>query len=285
MALPLLKFFEKKYPNSFKYWVIEQKVSQSAPLYFNQPLIDKIRITEAWGNFGPSDEKIMKTCDYICPRSVALRRPDWYNYYDQIHATAINAGINLDEFNEILTEEEKIPQLHRWFPIGKLKANAHGYSKSIKEIKSDKTIAIWPFAQYTISHQIGKRSPSEKWWKNITAEFIKNGYNVRHFGYITEPKLSDHEMYQHCVLMSFFDQIKYALDSEVCIGTDSGSMWVMSAYEHPSICLMSNWISGHNKNFSSLNPIGKNTHHIFKEEGTEKITFTEIFDLMRKINE
>ena len=41
MGLPMLNYFEKKYPGSYKYWVIEKKCADCAPIYFNHPLIDR----------------------------------------------------------------------------------------------------------------------------------------------------------------------------------------------------------------------------------------------------
>ena len=38
MALPSLTYYEKKYPNSYKIWVIEKKCSQCASLFLNHPL-------------------------------------------------------------------------------------------------------------------------------------------------------------------------------------------------------------------------------------------------------
>jgi ADP-heptose:LPS heptosyltransferase len=46
MGLPILTYFEKKYPNSYKYYVIQKRSSICAPLYINHPLIDKIKVTD-----------------------------------------------------------------------------------------------------------------------------------------------------------------------------------------------------------------------------------------------
>ena len=55
MGLPILNYYEKKYPGSYKYWVIQKKCAQCAPLYFNHPLIDRIKITDEWDEFGDYD--------------------------------------------------------------------------------------------------------------------------------------------------------------------------------------------------------------------------------------
>jgi len=40
MGLPVLRYFEKKSPGSYKYWIMWQKCSFAAPLFINHPLID-----------------------------------------------------------------------------------------------------------------------------------------------------------------------------------------------------------------------------------------------------
>ena len=78
--------------------------------------------------------------------------------------------------------------------------------------------------------------------------------------------------------MSFFDQIKLSLDSKICIGTDSGSMWVMGAYSHPAINLITNHSPNHNQNFMSLAPKNKNGTNLFHEDDINLITANEILE-------
>ena len=52
-----------------------------------------------------------------------------------------------------------------------------------------------------------------------------------------------------------FEQVKISLGTRLAIGADSGSMWVLGAYEHPAIHLMTNWRDGHVQNFSAMNPV------------------------------
>ena len=55
-------------------------------------------------------------------------------------------------------------------------------------------------------------------------------------------------------------------------------MWVMAAYSHPSITLITNWYENHNKNFNSLVPPNKNGDYIFKENGFNRLTVDEVFN-------
>ena len=58
MGLPMLTYFEKKYPGSYKYWGIHKKMSHATPLFYNHPLIDRIKITDKWGEFGQYDYEL-----------------------------------------------------------------------------------------------------------------------------------------------------------------------------------------------------------------------------------
>ena len=53
--------------------------------------------------------------------------------------------------------------------------------------------------------------------------------------------LDDTNLYHKLTDLDFFSQIKISLGAKVSLGTDSGSMWVLSAYSHPTITLLTNW--------------------------------------------
>jgi hypothetical protein len=56
------------------------------------------------------------------------------------------------------------------------------------------------------------------------------------------------------------------------IGTDSGNMWVMGAYSHPAVHLMTNWMVGHRRNFEALVPMNRNGVSVFAEGGANNIS-------------
>jgi hypothetical protein len=55
-------------------------------------------------------------------------------------------------------------------------------------------------------------------------------------------------------------------------------MWVLSAYSHPTITLLTNWYSNHNDNFTAALPINKNGDYIFKENGFKDLTIDEVYE-------
>lgn len=275
MSIPMLTYFDKKYPGSYKYWVIEKKCSQSAPIYFNHPLIDKIKITDNWDSFGEVDKKLIKECDLIMNKGNGHKDSEWYNHRDCIQETAdARAGIDL---RELLTEEEMFPKLYKWFDVG-LPNVKSTYSKEGRVLGKEyhNNISIWPFAGSS------GRSPSPKWWNIVVDRLIDEGYSVCHYGMPNDPRLSNKKGYYTYPQLSYFDQVKAALASRITIGTDSGAMWVMGAYSHPAINLMTNWLPNHHSNFSALEPVNKNGFTFFAKGGCDYISTEEVINNVKK---
>jgi hypothetical protein len=267
MGLPVLQYYSYKYAGSYKIWVIEKKVGYMAPFFLNHPLIDKIRITEEWAGFGKRDRSIADSCDIRCTLDKWRHsRPDWYNYTDCVEETAYIAGI--DDLYSGIGIEDTFPKLEQWFDIGSDDPDFQTYSRqnSADTSVKNKTIAIWPFATATGSID---RSPSIDWYDSLASDLIKCGYNIYQFGYSGDYRIAGAIQFNH---LTFFDQVRLALSTRMSIGTDSGNMWVMGAYTHPAIHLMTNWMEGHVKNFDALLPKNKKGHTVFAPGGANNIS-------------
>ncbi|MDO8610854.1 MAG: hypothetical protein Q7R95_10010, partial [bacterium] len=147
MSLPILTYFENKYTNSYKYFVIQKKCSQCVGLFINHPLIDKIKITDDWEYFGEEDMKIYNQCQIKTILDQKHNDQHWYNKYNCVEETARLAGIF--DITELLTKEELVPKLYRWFNVGFLSAHNHGYTSEYdgSHNSTSNIISIWPFAQ------------------------------------------------------------------------------------------------------------------------------------------
>ena len=247
MSLPVLNFIEKHYPNSYKYWHIAKKCSQSASLFYNHPLIDKIVITDCEEGFGPKDLELAKECQVVF--NTTPRHPFgeyWHNNRNMVEETWVMAGIPLDQLYT-LSEEERVPTLYKWFDIQKY----------------DKTIAIHCFAGYGRDNQ---RSPSKEWWDILTTEILKD-YNIIRLGHPKEPFLEHwvSNKYRDLRHLSFIEQIQIALGCSAYIGTDSGFSLAMGAYNHPQCSLITNWNVNHTENPLCLQPVNKNNISLFNE--------------------
>ena len=141
------------------------------------------------------------------------------------------------------------------------------------KILNKKTIAIWPFAGYGRDLH---RSPDKNTWITIINELTKN-YDVIHFGADIEPVLSNSNRYKKLTNLPLFEQIKITLTCNFCLGTDSGSMWIIAAYNKiPQINLITNHLSNHHKNFMALAPLGEKSYNIFCLNGFSNIQYNEI---------
>lgn len=281
MATVMLPYFEKLYPDSYKIWHILGKCSQAATLYLNHKLIDKIKISKNLESYDEDDYELIKNCDIVINTRPNHDDIYWYNKRNCVSETLKMAGINLNHLNFLLTEEEKRPKLEKWFNVGLFDENSVGYCKENYKIsEKTKNIAIKPFPGYNGG---GKRSLSEKWWKEMVESLLKEGYEVRHYGYVTEPILSNNSDYKRLVNLSFFDQVRAALDSKLCILDDSGFSWAIGAYSHKSIHLLTNWQNGHNDNFLAFAPININSINIFKQNDINLIEKEEILEKIKLI--
>ena len=290
MSLPQLTYFKKKYPSSYIYFVIHKKIAYCAPLFFNHPLIDNIRISQEWSGFGDNDYKIASSCDVLTTllnkekKSFYERthydREDWYNIRDCVVENALMSGI--DDIEKVLSKEELFPKLEMWFDPGFesfQKKGAYTFNKveNKDNKKLKKYISIWPFAGYGRSND---RSPSQEWWTEVINQLINKKIYIIHCGYINEPNLSSNSTYYKKITdVDFFEQIKVSLGTSLSIGTDSGSMWALGAYSHPSIHLMTNWANfkyRHETNFTAFEPLNSNSLTFFEHNGCDNINKDEV---------
>ena len=289
VGLPQLTYFEKKYPGSYKYWGIHKKMSHAAPLFYNHPLIDRIKITDTWGGFGEYDYKLASDCDITTRdidherKTLLNARPEdyWYNRHDIIEQIARMSGIS--DIREVLTEEELRPKLYKWFDadFDAIEKN-EGYTKARTSSGKipNKSIVIWPFSGY---NHWPSRSPSPHWWNVLVDTLINNGFTVFHCGWIEEPHVSNLDGYNRCVDLSFFEQVKISLATNLAIGADSGSMWTLGAYSFPAIHLMTNWRDWHVENFSAMNPVNVNGTSFFASPMTDGWNHQEVLDRVWEI--
>lgn len=290
MSLPQLTYFKKKYPSSYIYFVIHKKISYCAPLFFNHPLIDNIRISQEWSSFGDDDYYIASKCDILTTSLDNIKmkindrshhdRDDWYNVRNCLIENSLMSGIN--DLESVLSKDELYPKLEMWFDPGYesiQKKGAYTYKKieNKNNQKLTKYISIWPFAAYGRSKD---RSPTLKWWEKTIKTLIDKGFSIVHCGYINEPDLHQiSQNYKKITDLDFITQIKISLGTNFSIGTDSGSMWVLGAYSHPSIHLMNSWADGHKDNLLAFEPLNKNSQTIFNEENCDKINIDELISL------
>lgn len=277
MALPVLNYLELKAPGSYKYWAIGQRFAQAAPLFINHPLIDKIHILSSPERLEhPKDLDIACKCDAIF--NITPDHPDgmpgindfWWNNYSLCEETFRMAGYTVEQFRS-MPEELRKPKLEKWF---------------MTENRPN-SIGIWPFAAY------GKepgRSPSKEWWEKLLPQLWDLNYVVYVFGHPNDPQLFQDSYLSNFNLedmrhLSFFDQIKWSLEMDLCVNTDSGSGWVIGAYGHKQISLLTNHAPKHNTNIYSFAPenwANKNIN-LFATDGCDNITYDNVINAVKTL--
>lgn len=273
MSLPILNYLELKYPDSYKYFTIAGKCSQSAPLYLNHPLIDKIYILDKEEGVSDKDKSIINNCDIVF--NLFPQHPDgipcvncwWWNHYNCVEETWRMAGLPLEEYHK-LPKNDKYPKLYRWFKTERL----------------NNTIVIFPFAGY---YNENTRNPSINWWNKMVLEINKKfpEKKILHCGYFTEPTLEG--KVQKLTNLAYFEQIKLALGADCVIGTDSGTSWVIGAYGHPQVTLLTNHAPKHNQNLLAFAPFNykNNNINIFATNGCDNINYDTILEAIKNTYE
>lgn len=268
MFLPALNLLHRDNPGVYTIFPISRKTAQSVPLFLNHPLIDRVHILGEHEALSKDDIVIAKACDIRidCFPSHPLNH-DWYNDRNIYEETWIMAGLPLEYYHNLSTEEKR-PKLYPYFDT----------------TRDGNNVAVWPFAGYGKDNN---RSPSAAWWKRFLSDLIKDrGCKVLHFGHPNEPNMNDgfeSGDYINLTHLSFFDQIKASLNCLFSIGTDSGSSLVLGAYEHPQITLLTNWNVGHVRNFDALAPNNPNNISFFSSGGCDNINADLVLSNVKSI--
>ena len=282
-VLPVLNYWKKLYGDIDVTWVVAKKCSQAAPFFQNHPLINNIIVSDDdEGNIYTINGKTYDQRYDDLPfdvRTPNFNPPEPYNHtynnYNAIERAWIMAGLELSDYYNLPKEEQR-PRLY-----------APPYAVSESHI-SPRVITIFPFAGYNKSSE-SKRSPSPGWWKEMVEILIKNKYIIQHCGHPSEPILSDSERYFNFTSKTLYNQvIDYAIQSAIVIGTDSGSSWLVGAYNRssPLINLLTYSFAGHYKNPYGLAPMhygGKQTN-LFCPSSCDGISHEYVFDAVKNSN-
>lgn len=262
MSLPVLEKLHEVVSEPYVIFSIAQKCQQVIPILMGHPLINEFKISDLYEDLGDFDFHIMKKCNIVLPVRPEQPEAYWYNKYTLLEQTTIMAG-----FKPSFT--------HGIYP--KLYIN-----RDLEEYKKEEnTICIWPFAGYGAGLV---RSPSTEWWQNCIEMLINDGFNILHCGTDLEPTLSYDSKYTRITNLEFDQQIYHSLGCSLCIGTDSGSMWAIAAYNiAPQINLITNWCDNHNTNKLSLAPVGHQAKNLYADNGCSNINIEEVIKTIYEI--
>lgn len=267
-------YLERFYPNSTKIAYLDLKCQQLAPLLFNAPYLDGVRISTERDKVSHEDEQYFSRFDMVFDPFPTITEPDYFNKRSVIEETfrmftLRGAGrIKPEEWNK-LTDEEKKPQLNPWFIVPYY----------------NHYIALWTSSGYNNDPANKKRNPTKQYWAGLVDRLIKEGYKVAQLGTL------DHELVSEKVKdlrhYSLFEAVKFSFDCACSIGTDSGSMWCLGAYGLNQILLTTYWRQNHIINPSALVPVNYKNRaiNIFEPNDINNIQYDKIIEGIKLLNE
>ncbi len=261
-ALPVYSWSEQRWPGSYKHWQVARKCSQAAPLFYNHDLIDRLVISDAKEGMGPADHAIASTCDVVF--DVMPQHPEgdgWANKRDIYWETARMAGLTDADWHS-LSPEDKRPHLVPWFELQ----------------RRPRKVAVWSGAR---QGEKQKRVASPAWYQTLFRRLGQEDYQVYHCGHPNDgPSGAATDVRSD----SFMDQIRLSLECDVVIGTDSGSLLAIAAYESvPSISLLTNHIPGHTTNLHALAPNSPLNKVLFAAGDPDLITFDSVVAVIKEV--
>jgi len=215
---------------------IAKKYADTAPLFFNHPLIDSIHIYEGYDDWPTQTDKkflINQKFNFIFNGLPKHTSDDWWKYFHQAEEVCLMNGLNRPTSTKC--------SLIKWFDENKKLKNC---------------IAFAPFAGFYNKNN-NKKTLSFNKAQSIIDQITALGYKVLQLGGDDEPKLENSIKIE----TDYFSSIKNMLSCKCLIHTDTGCGWFASAYEFPSIGLYSN--EYYSKEFvKNIQPTNKNAVYL-----------------------
>jgi ADP-heptose:LPS heptosyltransferase len=277
-ALPTARLVKKYDLNSHITWAIGKKSSSFAPLLLNHPDLDSIFITDGYeGLESKNDFNKFNSCNHrldLNPQHPDSIYPSQRNIYLE---SFLMAGFSEDQWT-LLTEEEKIPKLVKWWsPVKKLFGDR-------------KTIFFTGMPNFG---KESKRWVTKKYLENLIEILINLDYCVIQSGgeqdesWFSNWNLSDSfknklkTNYIRINEKSFFEQIQIANECDLIIGSDSGMSLVCGAYRLNQISLTPiHW--GNDNNPTALSTNNPNNYSFYSHGGNDNIDINLVIDKIKE---
>jgi len=255
------------------------KCSQAAPAFINHPLIDKLIVSNEWQNEDPRFIEIKKNCDVVINQRGPHYSQTWQDdCITQIDLQFKSAGIF--DHRDVLEEAELHPVLYKWWTDPRdvdHPANAGYGSTKNRNPKSNKEVCIIPFAKYGNG---GNRNPTKQWWDILVEILVGQGYTVYHIGWGKDPHID--KCIRLCDL-SYFEQIKYAVQSDVTVSSDAGTSWYVAAYGTPIAVVTTFWNPNHKQNEYAYVPPNPNVELFFNPKSCNLVKHKSIIDYIERV--
>lgn len=226
-------------PDSHLTFVLNANYRSAAPLFLDQPDIDRVHIThKATDGFDKEDWQWVNEQRFthvFNPMQDHLHsEPWWRTGRNQPQEVAYIHRIPLPP-----GETGKL-SLNRWFEPSK------GF---------EKCVAFQPFAGSYDPHNMKQLSPAQA--QRVVDLIRARGYQVLQMGLPTEWRLDKVTF----IDTDFFGAVKNLLGCRALITTDSGFNWAASCYDHPTLGLYSHAYYGKDR-VSAIQPLNPNAIYL-----------------------
>lgn len=257
-TIPTAVYLKKRWPKSTIVWAMGKKSGQAAMLYLDHPAIDKIYVTD--GQEGPESERdfnMMNSCDIKFNLNPSHRDNEYPRkrniYLESFHMQGID-----EELWNVLTEDEKIPKLVKWW-------------NPVKRPFGDKKTIL--FTGMPNFGRESKRWVSKRYLEHLVLDLTNSGYCVIQSGgeedriwfddwIIKDGLYVDTLNYSKINKLSFFEQIQIANECDCIVGSDSGMSLILGAYGLPQVSLIPiHW--GNENNPSALSTNNPNNYSFY----------------------
>ncbi len=232
MATVAARILKRHDPSSHLTFMLGHDYADMAGLFLNNPWIDQLHIAHS-----PKDAYDREDLKWIAEQQFNVvfnpmaQHPDGDGWW--IHR---NQGLEAAHMHGLPTagESPKI-QLTKWF-------------KETDGLRD--YVALMPFAGFYAPQNDKRLSVAKA--QEIVDALRANGHKVLQIGGPGEPRLENAEWRD----TDFFGSVRNVLGCKAFIGTDSGIMWALSAYDMPTIGLYGHRYYGRQfvKNIQPENP-------------------------------
>jgi ADP-heptose:LPS heptosyltransferase len=204
MNLVPCRAIKEKYPNSHLIFSINKKYESAAPIFYNNPLIDEIKIWDGYDNWPSEEDKLWiennKDIDLFFNPMPKITDDFWYL---KRHHT------------------EEVCRMHGLQPPSNLKIELTKYFET-NDIYHD----CVAFSTFTSA---GKQRDVPEDIANILVKYVHSlGFKTIQLGLKDHPKLSTT---YGITGGSIFDDVKIALSCKLLITADTGMNWILSGYQ------------------------------------------------------
>lgn len=275
-ALSVYAWMRQYAPDCYTIWQLARKHIHAAPLFYNNPLISELSISDGNEGYGPRDIAQAGSCHLRFPLMPEHTPGEVWPNQRSFYAETFKMSGLPEGLYSAMSPEVRRPKLTRWFEVE----------------RKPRTIGYWPCAAYgqvqtlTIDGKrvVRSRNASRQWAEQLVERLTKEGYTVIQYGHPNDHADTGGSLAsQDARSQPFMDQIIGSLGCDAVIGTDSGAGIALGAYGCPQISLLTNHYPGHSTNLTAFQPDNPNNISLVGEGSADNISIDTVIQTLKQV--